>query len=189
MDQSPASVTSRETFELCTELMQLIRSLDQPVIAKVQGLATAAGCQLVAACDLAIASERARFATPGVKIGLFCTTPGVALARAIPRKKAMEMLLTGQEIDASEALQYGLVNKVVPHDKLEQETMDMARMIASASLETIALGKKAFYRQSEMETGGAYDFACEVMIDNVSKEDCREGIDAFVSKRKPEWKH
>ncbi len=174
-------------FELCTELMTVIRTLDQPVIAEVRGLATAAGCQLVAACDLAVASEDARFATPGVNIGLFCTTPGVAVSRAIPRKKAMEMLLTGEPIDAEAAERAGLVNQVVPAEQLESATYALAKQIASASGSTIKLGKAAFYRQVEMDTDEAYRFGQTKMVENLAHDDAKEGIQAFLEKRHPEW--
>ena len=177
-------------FALCTEVMEAIRLLPKPVIAQVQGLATAAGCQLVATCDLAVAAETAAFATPGVQIGLFCTTPGVALARSVPStKKAMEMLLTGTPVSASEALEIGLVNRVVPDDDLEQNVADLASQIASASAQTLAIGKPAFYRQIELDRPAAYDVAQKVMVDNLLKEDAYEGITAFLQKRDPEWKY
>ncbi len=174
-------------FEICTELMTVIRTADQPVIAEVRGLATAAGCQLVAACDLAVASEDAKFATPGVNIGLFCTTPGVAVSRAVPQKKAMEMLLTGEAINASEAERAGLVNRVVPADRLEEATRALAERIASSSGETTKLGKDAFYRQIEMDTDAAYRFGQSKMVENLAKDDAKEGIQAFLEKRKPNW--
>ena len=174
-------------FALCTEVMEAIRLLPQPVIAQVQGLATAAGCQLVASCDLAIASGEARFATPGVQIGLFCTTPGVALARAIAPKKAMEMLLTGTPISAEEALAYGLVNKVVPPEELEEQTMALARQVASASAYVISTGKQAFYRQMELDWKEAYELAQGVMVENLLAPDGHEGIEAFLAKRSPKW--
>ena len=174
-------------FELCTELMTVIRTLDQPVIAEVRGLATAAGCQLVAACDLAVASEDARFATPGVNIGLFCTTPGVAVSRAVPRKKAMEMLLTGEPIGAEAAERAGLVNQVVPADQLEAATTALATRIASSSGATITLGKKAFYRQVEMDTDEAYRYGESKMVENLAHDDAKEGIRAFLEKRHPKW--
>ncbi len=174
-------------FEICTELMTVIRTVDQPVIAEVHGLATAAGCQLVAACDLSVASEDAKFATPGVNIGLFCTTPGVAVSRAVPRKKAMEMLLTGEPISAGEAERAGLVNRVVPAEELEVTTRALAERIASSSGETIKLGKDAFYRQIEMDTDAAYRFGQSKMVENLGKVDAKEGIQAFLDKRKPKW--
>ena len=176
-------------FEDCTLVMESIRLLPKPVIAQVQGLATAAGCQLVATCDLAIASETAGFATPGVHIGLFCTTPGVAIARAVMPKKAMEMLLTGDPISAQEALEFGLVNRVVPPEELETTVMDLARKISSASSQTLAIGKPAFYRQLEMDRPAAYKFAQGVMVENLMAEDAHEGITAFLDKRDPKWNY
>jgi len=174
-------------FAQCTQVMEAIRLLPQPVIAQVQGLATAAGCQLVATCDLAIASETAAFATPGVKIGLFCTTPGVALARAVLPKRAMEMLLTGTPIAAREALEYGLVNRVVAPEELEEEAMALARRISAASATTLAIGKRAFYRQLELDRPAAYELAQRVMVDNLLEQDAQEGIGAFLDKRPPKW--
>ena len=174
-------------FAACTEVMEAIRLLPKPVIAQVQGLATAAGCQLVATCDLAVASETAFFATPGVQIGLFCTTPGVAVARAVMPKKAMEMLLTGTPISAQEALEYGLISRVVPGEELEEQVMALARQIASASSQTLAIGKPAFYQQMEMDRPAAYGFAQKVMVENLLAEDAREGISAFLDKREPKW--
>jgi enoyl-CoA hydratase/carnithine racemase len=173
------------TYSLSTSVMEAIRLLPQPVIAQVQGVATASGCQLVATCDLAVASETATFATPGVQIGLFCTTPGVALARAVPTKKAMEMLLTGAPISAQEALECGLVNMVAPPEELEAQTMALARRIASFSPYVVALGKAAFYKQMEMGWAEAYRLAIKVMTDNTLASDAQEGINAFLSKRKP----
>ncbi len=175
-------------FHMCTEMMEAIRLLPQPVIAQVQGLATAAGCQLVASCDLAVAAESARFATPGVRTGLFCTTPGVALARAVPPKKAMEMLLTGIPITAQEALHFGLVSRVVPNADLGEQTMELARHIAQASSYTLAAGKRGFYRQIGRDYPEAYAAAEQVMTENMQAHDAREGIDAFLTKREPEWK-
>ena len=174
-------------FADCTEVMEAIRLLSKPVIAQVQGLATAAGCQLVATCDLSVAADNARFATPGVQIGLFCTTPGVAVARAVMPKKAMEMLLTGLPIPAQEALEFGLVNRVVPAEELEQETMALARRICQASARTISIGKPAFYRQVEMDRPAAYDLAQRVMVENLQDVDAQEGITAFLEKREPHW--
>ena len=176
-------------FADCTRVMELIRLLPKPVIAQVQGLATAAGCQLVATCDLSVASETAKFATPGVQIGLFCTTPGVAVARAVMPKKAMEMLLTGAPIPASEALEFGLISRVADPDELEEEVMKLARQIARASSRTLALGKPAFYRQLEMDRPSAYTMAQQVMVDNLLEEDAQEGITAFLEKREPHWKN
>lgn len=174
-------------FALCTEVMEAIRLLPQPVVAQVQGLATAAGCQLVASCDIVVASDDASFATPGVKTGLFCTTPGVALARAITPKKAIAMLLTGSPISAEEALMHGLVSKVVPQARLEEETMALAHQIAAASSYTVAIGKRAFYEQLEMDRPAAYELAQRVMVENLQADDAEEGIDAFLNKRAPRW--
>ena len=174
-------------FADCTDVMEDIRLLPKPVIAQVQGLATAAGCQLVATCDLAVVSETASFATPGVQIGLFCTTPGVAVSRAVMPKKAMEMLLTGTPITAQEAVEFGLVNRAVPPEELEQSVMELARRISSASSQTLAMGKPAFYRQLDMDRPAAYDFAQRVMVENLMAEDAREGISAFLEKREPKW--
>lgn len=174
-------------FDACTRVMESIRLLPKPVIAQVQGLATAAGCQLVATCDIAVAAETAAFATPGVQIGLFCTTPGVALARSVMPKKAMEMLLTGRPIPAQEALDFGLISRIVPADELEQQVTELARQIAAASAHTLAVGKAAFYRQVEMDRPGAYEFAGRVMVDNLLADDAKEGISAFLQKRPPVW--
>ena len=174
-------------FADCTDVMETIRLLPKPVIAQVQGLATAAGCQLVATCDLAVASETASFATPGVQIGLFCTTPGVAVSRAVMPKKAMEMLLTGTPIPAQEAVEFGLINRVVPPDQLEESVMQLARHISSASTQTVAMGKPAFYRQLDMDRPTAYGFAQRAMVENLLAEDAREGINAFLEKREPKW--
>jgi enoyl-CoA hydratase/carnithine racemase len=175
-------------FTLCTEVMEAIRRLPQPVIAQVQGLATAAGCQLAATCDLVVAAEEAAFATPGVKIGLFCTTPAVALSRAVLPKKALEMLLTGTPISAREAERAGLVNRVVPADRLEEETMRLARQIASASGAVLALGKRAFYDQLPLDRPSAYEVAQKVMVENALAPEAREGISAFLEKRAvPRW--
>jgi enoyl-CoA hydratase/carnithine racemase len=178
----------RRIFDICTELMTKIQSIPQPVIAQVQGMATAAGCQLVATCDLAVASSEATFATPGVKIGLFCTTPMVALTRAIGRKRAMEMLLTGRAIDAATAAEWGLVNRVVPPAGLASETRKLASQIAEASSFTVALGKQAFYKQIDLDQAGAYAYAKEVMTQNALAEDAQEGISAFLGKRVACWK-
>jgi enoyl-CoA hydratase/carnithine racemase len=178
----------RHLFDICCELMETIQSIPQPVVAQVHGIATAAGCQLAAACDLVVASDDARFATPGVKIGLFCSTPMVALSRAVGQKKAMEMLLTGEFVSAGEALAEGLVNKVVPAEELEAETRKLAEKIAEASPLVVGVGKQAFYRQLEMPTGQAYAYTKEVMSFNATFADAQEGICAFLEKRKPEWK-
>lgn len=178
----------RRIFDVCTELMTKLQSIPQPVIAQVQGVATAAGCQLAATCDLVVASAGAQFATPGVKIGLFCTTPMVALTRAIGRKRAMEMLLTGKMVDATTASGWGLVNCVVEADALEIETRKLAREVASASSLTIAIGKQAFYTQVDLDQPKAYAYAKEVMSMNALAEDAQEGIGAFLGKRAPCWK-
>ncbi|MFN7936760.1 MAG: enoyl-CoA hydratase [Bryobacteraceae bacterium] len=177
----------RRLFDVCTELMTKVQAIPQPVIAEVQGVATAAGCQLVATCDLAIASEAAKFATPGVKIGLFCTTPMVALTRAIGRKRAMEMLLTGRAIDAATAAEWGLVNRVVPAAELAGVTRELAEQIAAASSLTVGLGKQAFYTQVDLDQPKAYAYAKEVMSMNALASDAQEGITAFLEKRVPCW--
>ena len=177
----------RRIFDVCTELMTKIQSIPQPVIAQVQGIATAAGCQLVATCDLAIASDQAQFATPGVKIGLFCTTPMVALSRAVGRKRAMEMLLTGKLVDAATAADWGLINRVVPAGQLESETRRLACQIAQSSSFTVALGKQAYYTQIDLDQPKAYAYAKEVMTMNSLAEDAHEGISAFLEKRAACW--
>lgn len=171
----------------CSRMMTSIVRLPKPVIARVQATATAAGCQLVASCDLAVAAEGARFATPGVNIGLFCSTPMVALSRNVTRKHAMEMLLTGDMIDASTAERIGLVNRVVPAAELDAATYEIAEKIASKSPLTLAIGKEAFYRQLEMDLDAAYRYTSEVMIKNLAARDAEEGIDAFIEKRDPVW--
>jgi enoyl-CoA hydratase/carnithine racemase len=178
----------RTVFAVCTELMTKVQSIPQPVIAEVQGVATAAGCQLVATCDLAIASERAVFATPGVRIGLFCTTPMVALTRAIGRKRAAEMLFTGREVSAVEAAEWGLVNCVAPPADLRNQTLRLASRIAESSDLTVALGKQAFYTQIDLDQPKAYGYAKEVMSMNALAADAQEGITAFLEKRTPCWK-
>ena len=175
-------------FDLCTELMELIHRLPQPVIAKVHGTATAAGCQLVAACDLAVAADTARFATPGVKIGLFCSTPMVPLSRAIGRKRALDMLLTGRPVDAATALEWGLVNRVVPADALDDEIASIVDAIVSSSPLTIGIGKEAFYSQIELDEHRAYDLTKAVMAMNARADDAQEGMCAFLEKRTPEWR-
>jgi enoyl-CoA hydratase/carnithine racemase len=174
-------------FAVSCRLMQRIVSLPKPVIARVHGAASAAGCQLVATCDLAIAGESARFATPGVDIGLFCSTPMVALSRAVGRKAAMEMLLTGDMIDARRALEIGLVNRVVPDAGLDAAVTTLARQIAGKSPLTLAIGKEAFYRQAELNLAAAYSLTAEVMTRNMLARDAEEGIDAFLEKRPPVW--
>jgi enoyl-CoA hydratase/carnithine racemase len=177
----------RKLFDVCTELMTALQSIPQPVIAEVQGVATAAGCQLVATCDLAIASSEASFATPGVRIGLFCTTPMVALSRAVGRKRALEMLLTGRPVDARTAAEWGLVNTVVSPEALPAETRRLAATVAQASSLTVALGKQAFYSQIDLDQPKAYAYAKEVMSMNSLCADAQEGISAFLEKRPACW--
>ena len=178
----------QEIFDVCTQMMERIQALPQPVIAEVQGVATAAGCQLVCTCDLAIASDKAGFATPGVRIGLFCTTPMVALTRSVGRKRAMEMLLTGRMISATQAADWGIVNRAVAARDLANETMMLAREIAAASSLVVDLGKNAFYRQIEIGQQKAYETAKDIMSMNALAGDAQEGISAFLEKRKPCWK-
>ena len=178
---------TRELFAECARVMLAIVKLPKPVIAQVHGVATAAGCQLVASCDLAIAADDARFATPGVNIGLFCSTPMVALSRNVGRKAAMKMLLTGEMIDAETALRLGLINEVVPAAALAGQTALLAGKIAAKSPVTLAIGKEAFYRQAELSLADAYAFASEVMVENLAKRDAHEGIGAFIEKRSPVW--
>ena len=184
---NPGRESFERVFRQCSQLMLTITTLPKPVIAKVHGIATAAGCQLVATCDLAVASKAARFATPGVNIGLFCSTPMVALSRAVGRKPAMEMLLTGDMVPADEARRLGLVNRVVRPEALESETAALARQIAEKSPLVVAIGKEAFYRQAEMGLKDAYTYASEVMTRNMLARDAAEGIDAFLGKRPPKW--
>lgn len=178
-----------QTMSACSALMQAIVACPKPVIAAVSGTATAAGCQLVATCDLAVASADARFATPGVNIGLFCSTPMVALSRNIPRKQAMEMLLLGDAISAEDAARLGLINRAVSHDSVMAEALALAERIASKSKMTVAVGKIAFYRQMELPLTEAYAYAAEVMVDNMLRADANEGICAFIGKRLPQWSH
>jgi len=177
----------RQIFDVCTELMTRIQTIPQPVIAEVQGIATAAGCQLVATCDLAVAAEGAGFATPGVKIGLFCTTPMVALTRAVGRKRALQMLLTGEMVDARTAADWGLINTVVPAADLSAAAREMACKVAEASSLVVALGKQAFYTQIDLDQPKAYAYAKEVMSMNALAADAQEGIGAFLGKRAPCW--
>ena len=174
-------------FARCSSVMQQLRGLPQPVIARVQGLATAAGCQLVAACDLAVAAHEARFATPGVKIGLFCTTPMVPLVRSIPPKVAMEMLLTGAPISAERALAVGLINRAVAADQLDATIRELTDAIVASSPLTLSLGKRAFYDQLALDEPTAYERATGVMTDNALRHDAQEGITAFLQKRPPQW--
>ncbi len=184
-DREPAFYD--DLFRACGELMLAIHDLPQPVIASVQGIATAAGCQLVAACDLAVAATSARFATPGVRVGLFCTTPMVEVARAVGRKRAMQMLLTGDPIDAPTAAEWGLINEVVPDDRLATRTMELAAQIATASPLVLATGKRAFYANLEPALPDAYDHAGGVMAASAATDDAQEGFAAFLAKRAPTW--
>lgn len=175
-------------FTQCGQVMLTINRLPQPVIARIHGIATAAGCQLVAACDLAVASDNARFATSGINVGLFCSSPGVALSRNLGRKQALELLLTGNFIDAPTALQQGLINRVVPLDQLDAAVWQLAESICNKSSLAIRMGKELFYQQLNLSLEDAYACATEVMACNLDSADAREGIDAFIGKRKPEWK-
>jgi len=186
-DEDGGRAAYQRIFELCVELMAAIMTCPIPVIAQVQGMATAAGCQLVATCDLAVASVEARFATPGVNIGLFCSTPMVALSRNVPRKTAMEMLLTGDPVSAEEAYRIGLVNRVVSAGDLENATRELAEQIVEKPGPIVRIGKEAFYRQLELPVMEAYDYAAKVMVENMMAADAKEGIDAFVEKRGPKW--
>ena len=174
-------------FGQCSDLMLAITQLPKPVICRVHGMATAAGCQLVATCDLAVAAQEAMFATPGVNIGLFCSTPMVAVSRNVPRKQTMEMLLTGEPISAATACQYGLVNRVVSADRLDAEVDKLSRTIVEKSPLTLAMGKEAYYRQLELGLSDAYAYTSEVMTRNMLARDAQEGIDAFIAKREPSW--
>ena len=187
MRAEPRREVYEALFAQCSRLMLAIVRLPKPVIARVHGVATAAGCQLVATCDLAVAADTARFATPGVNLGLFCSTPMVALTRAVGRKAAMEMLLTGDMIDAERAREFGLVNRVVPEADLDAAVAALAGQIAAKSPLTLAIGKEAFYRQAEMDLEAAYRYAAEVMTRNMLARDAEEGIDAFLGKRQPLW--
>ena len=177
----------KQLFDSCSELMQMIVSNPKPVIAEVDGIATAAGCQLVASCDLAIATNDSKFATPGVNIGLFCSTPMVALSRNVAKKHAMEMLLTGDMINSKNAKAIGLINDHVSKDMLFEKTLSIANKIASKSAMTVKMGKQAFYIQSELELSEAYKYTSKIMVENMLKEDAKEGIDAFINKRNPKW--
>ncbi len=177
----------QRVFDTCTRMMEAIHRVPQPVVAKVHGIATAAGCQLVASCDLVVAEEGARFATPGVKIGLFCSTPMVPLSRAIGRKRALEMLLTGEMVPASRAAEWGLVNRVVPADELEEAVAGLVEVIAGASPLVVGIGKEAFYAQVELDEHRAYDLTKAVMSSNALAGDAQEGIGAFLEKRTPTW--
>ncbi|KAL6116615.1 echdc3 [Pungitius sinensis] len=176
-----------KVFHTCAEVMTLIQDIPVPVIAMVNGVATAAGCQLVASCDVAVATEKSTFATPGVDVGLFCSTPAVAIGRAVPRKVAMEMLLTGTPISARDALLHGLISRVVAEERLEEETLAIARRVCRASRPVVALGKATFQRQMAQGRDAAYTTASKVMVDNLALRDGQEGIRAFIEKRKPVW--
>jgi len=189
MRANPGRQHYEAVFKQCTRLMTSIVRLPKPVIARVHGIATAAGCQLVASCDLAVAAADARFATPGVNIGLFCSTPMVALSRAVSRKAAMEMLLTGELIGADEAQRLGLVNRVVPADRLDDAVNTLAHTIAAKSPLVLKIGKEAFYRQAELGLDAAYAYTSEVMVTNMLARDAEEGIDAFLQKRPPKWEN
>lgn len=177
----------KKVFASCSELMQMIVSLPKPIIAEVSGVAAAAGCQLVACCDLAVAGKSARFITPGVNIGLFCSTPMVALSRNVSNKAAMEMLLTGEMVSAEKAEHIGLINRVTKDANVVQSTIALAEVIASKSSQTLKIGKEAFYKQKNMPLSEAYDYASKVMVDNMLEHDAKEGIDSFLQKRKPKW--
>lgn len=179
----------REVFTVCTEMMKAVHDVPQPVIAAVQGMAVAAGCQLVATADLAVAADHAVFGTPGVKIGLFCSTPMVAVSRAIGRKRAMQLLLTGETIDAATAVEWGLVNEAVPAEALEARVAELARQVADASGATLRIGKEAFYRQIDLSEDEAYAEMSEVMATNAMTCDAQEGMSAFLQKRQPVWQH
>jgi len=186
-DEDRGRAYFKHIMTMCSTMMQQIVTMPQPVIAVVQGIATAAGCQLVASCDLAVASQAAKFATPGVNLGLFCSTPMVALARNVSRKHAMEMLLTGEMISAEHAARIGLVNRIVAHGTEREEALRIAKIIASKSAVTVKIGKEAFYRQLEMPLAEAYKYASEVMVENMLVRDAAEGIGAFIEKREPKW--
>jgi enoyl-CoA hydratase/carnithine racemase len=177
----------RALMEQCSAMMMSIRKMPQPVIAAVEGVAAAAGCQLVASCDLAVASDTAQFSTPGVHIGLFCSTPMVALSRNVSNKHTMEMLLTGDMISAKDAYRIGLINRVVPAGKAAERALDLARQIAAKSMLTVKIGKEAFYRQREMKLADAYRLTIDVMVENMLARDAEEGIGAFIEKREPDW--
>ena len=177
----------RDLFESCSTLMQSIVNCPKPVIAEIDGIATAAGCQLVASCDLAVASDSSSFATPGVNLGLFCSTPMVALSRNVKKKDAMKMLLTGDMIDSAEAKRIALINDHVPSENLSTEVMELANKIASKSMQTVKIGKSAFYKQAELSLSEAYKYTSEIMTENTMNKDAKEGISSFLEKRKPNW--
>ena len=184
---TPTKAFYQETFKACSRMMLTVVRQPQPVIARVHGIATAAGCQLLASCDLAVASKTARFGTPGVNIGLFCSTPMVALSRNVGRKQAMQMLLTGEMIDAETALSFGLINEAVPEEDLDGAVEAWADKVKSKSSHVLKIGKEAFYRQAEMDLEDAYAYTAQVMVENMLAKDAEEGIDAFIEKRKPQW--
>ncbi|GJM16986.1 MAG: enoyl-CoA hydratase [Thermodesulfobacteriota bacterium] len=188
MRRNPEREFYEKTFNVCAKMMMSIINCPKPVIAKVHGIATAAGCQLVSTCDLAVTDENAKFATPGVNIGLFCSTPMVGLSRNVTRKHAMEMLLTGDFISAQRAYEIGLVNKVVPETELDNAAIEFATKIASKSPLTLKIGKEAFYKQLDKDMAGAYEYCSKVMVENMMARDAEEGIDAFLEKREPVWK-
>ena len=177
----------RDLFESCSILMQSIVNCPKPVIAEIDGIATAAGCQLVASCDLAVASDSSSFATPGVNLGLFCSTPMVALSRNVKKKDAMKMLLTGDMIDSAEAKRISLINDHVPSENLSTKVMELANKIASKSMQTVKIGKSAFYKQAELSLSEAYKYTSEIMAENTMNKDAKEGISSFLEKRKPNW--
>ena len=177
----------RNLFHSCSDMMQLLINCPKPIIAEINGVATAAGCQLVASCDLAIASEDATFATPGVNIGLFCSTPMVSLSRNVKRKDAMKMLLTGDMVDSKEAKRISLINDFFPANELSSEVMNLAKKIASKPMQTVKIGKSAFYKQSELSLADAYKYTSEVMTKNILNDNAKEGISSFLEKREPDW--
>ena len=189
MRANPSEEYYNDLFNQCSRMMMTINQMPQPVIAKVQGLATAAGCQLVAACDLAVAVDTAVFATSGIRVGLFCSTPAVAVSRNLSRKHAMEMLLTGEFIDAETAVRYGLINRAVPADKLDESVQELVDAIVSKSAVAVRMGKEMFYKQGEMGMAAAYEYASTVMACNMMAHDAGEGIDAFIEKRPSQWQH
>ncbi len=188
-DEDGGKAFFQKIMRLCAKVMQAIVNHPRPVIAKVQGMATAAGCQLVASCDLAVATDNSRFCTPGVNIGLFCSTPMVALSRNLNRKQAMEMLLLGDAIDAQAALSYGLINQIVPADELDSAVNDYCQKLCRKSASTLKTGKEAFYQQAEMSLADAYEYTCGVMVSNLLHHDAKEGIDAFLGKRPADFGH
>jgi enoyl-CoA hydratase/carnithine racemase len=189
MRANPQEEYYNDLFNQCSRMMLTINQMPQPVIAKVQGLATAAGCQLVAACDLAVAVDTAVFATSGIRVGLFCSTPAVAVSRNLSRKHAMEMLLTGEFIDADTAVRYGLINRAIPADKLDEAVQELVNAIVSKSAVAVRTGKEMFYKQLEMGMEAAYEYASTVMACNMMAHDAGEGIDAFIDKRPSQWQH